>query len=88
MDKIKHFAKHEKESKTIIRAMKIYNQVIGIEFVIEQCAKLIMKIGKGHKTERIDQPHESKIRTLEETETYKYLEILEVDTIKHVDIKE
>ena len=33
-------------------------------------------------------PNQDKIRTLEEKETYKYLGILEADTIKQVEIKE
>ena len=33
-------------------------------------------------------PNQDKIRTLREKETYKYLGILEVDTIKQVEMKE
>ena len=33
-------------------------------------------------------PNQDKIRTLEEKETYKYLAILEADTIKKVEMKE
>ena len=39
-------------------------------------------------TEEIELPNEEKIRTLGEEETYKDLGILEVDTIKHVEMKE
>ena len=38
--------------------------------------------------EEIEIPNRKKIRTLEEKETYKYLEILEVDSIKQVEMKE
>ena len=38
-------------------------------------------------TEEIAQPNQEKIRTLEEKETYNYLKILEVDTIKQVEMK-
>ena len=41
-----------------------------------------MKSRKRQKMERIKQPNQEKIRTLGEKETYKYLEILEADTIK------
>ena len=37
---------------------------------------------------RIEQPNQDKIRTLREKETYKYLGILEADTIKQVEMKE
>ena len=46
-----------------------------------------MKSGKRHLTDRIDLPNKDKIRTLAENETYKYLGILEADTIKRVEMK-
>ena len=45
-----------------------------------------MKSGKRHKTDGIELPNQDKIRTLTENETYKYLGILEADTIKQVEI--
>ena len=36
----------------------------------------------------MEQPNQDKIRTLGEMETYKYLDILEADTIKQVEMKE
>ena len=38
-------------------------------------------------TKGIEQPNQAKIRMLGEKETYKYFGILEVDTIKQVEIK-
>ena len=38
--------------------------------------------------EGIELPNREKVRTLEEKQTYKYLGILEVDTIKHAEMKE
>ena len=49
---------------------------------------LIMKSGKRHITNGMELPNQEKIRTLEEKETYKYLRILEVNTIKQVEMKE
>ena len=43
---------------------------------------LVMKSGKRHKTDGIELPNKDKIRTLGENETYKYLGILEANTIK------
>ena len=39
-------------------------------------------------TERIEQPKEEKIETFGEKETFKYLRILETDTLKQTEIKE
>ena len=78
---IKLFAKNEKELETLIHAVRIYSQDIGMEFGIEKCTMLVMKSGKRHMTDGMELPNHEKIRTLEENET---LGILEADTIKQV----
>ena len=80
MDDIKLLAKNEKELETLIHAVRIYSQDIGMEFGIEKCAMLVMKSGKWHMTDGMELPNHDKIRTLGENETYKYLGILEADT--------
>ena len=59
-----------------------------MEFGIEKCALLVMKSGEQHMTDGIELQNQDKIRTLEENETYKYLGILETDTIKQVEMKD
>ena len=59
-----------------------------MEFSIEKCAMLVMKSSKRHITDGMEQPNQDKIRTLGEDETYKYLGILEADTIKQVEMKD
>ena len=88
MDDIKLFAKNEKELETLIHAVRIYSQDIGMEFGIEKCAMLVMKSGKRHMTDGMELPNHDRIRTLEENETYKYLGILEADTIKQVQMND
>ena len=88
VDDIKLFAKNEKELETLIHAVRIYSQDIGMEFGIEKCAMLVMKSGKRHMTDGMDQPNHDKIRTLGEEEIYKYLGILEADTIKQGEMKD
>ena len=68
--------------------LRIYSQDIGIEFGREKCALLVMKSGKRHLTDGLELPNQDKIRTIAENETYKYLGILEADTIKQVEMKE
>ena len=46
-----------------------------------------MKSGKRHLKDGIELPNQDKIRTLVENETYKFLGILEADTIKQVEMK-
>ena len=88
IDEIKLFSKNEKELKTLIHAVRIYSQDIGMEFGIEKCTMLLMKSGKRHMTDGIELPNQDKIRTRGENETYKYLGILEADTIKQVEMKD
>ena len=88
MNDIKLFAKHKKELETLIHDVRIYTQDIGMEFGIEKCAMLVMKSSKRHLTDGIELPNQDKIRTHGENETYKYLGILEADTIKQVGMKD
>ena len=44
--------------------------------------------GKRHLTDGMELLNQGKIRTLAENETYKYLGILEADTIKQVEMKD
>ena len=87
MDDIKLFTKIEKGLETLINAVRIYSQDIGMEFGIEKYAMLVMKSGKRHLTDGLELPNQDKTRTLAEKETYKYLGIFEADTIKQVKMK-
>ena len=51
LDNIKLFAKNERELETLIHAVRIYSQDIGMEFDIEKFIILIMKSGKQHIAE-------------------------------------
>ena len=82
-----YLRKNEKELETLIHTIRIYSQNIRMEFGIEKCALIVMKSGKRHLTDGIELPNQEKIRTLAENETYKYLGILEADTIKQAEMK-
>ena len=87
MDDIKLFAKNEKEQETLIHAVRIYSQNIGMEFGIEKCAMPVRNSGNRHMTDGMEQSNQDKIRTLGENETFKYFGNLEADTIKQVEMK-
>ena len=48
---IKLFAKNEKELETLVHAVRMYSQDIGMEFGIDKCIMLVMKSGKRHLKE-------------------------------------
>ena len=54
MDNVNIFAKNEKELETLLKAIKNIDPDIRIEFVIEECAMLMMEKGKREKTEGIE----------------------------------
>ena len=68
--------------------MGIYSQDTEMEFGSEKCAMLVMKSRKWVMTDRMELPNREKIRMFGGKEIYKYLGILEVDTIKQVEMKE
>ena len=74
--------------ETLIHTVRIYSRDIEMEFVIEKSLMLVMKSGKRQLTDGMELPNQDKIKTLAENETYKYLGILEADTIKQVQMKE
>ena len=71
MDGIQTICKIEKELETLIHAVRIYSQDIGMEFGIEKFAMLVLKSDKRHMTDGMELPNQYKIRTLGENEIYK-----------------
>ena len=59
-----------------------------MKFDVEKCEMLVMKCDRRHLTDEMELPNQDKIKTLAENETYKYLGILEADTIKQVEMKD
>ena len=57
----------------------VFSEDIGMEFGIEKCAMLVMEKGKIVKSVGIELPDGKVIKSLQEGESYKYLEILEAD---------
>ena len=57
MDDIKLFAKNEKEQETLIHAVRMHSQDIGMGFGIEKCAMLVRKSGKWYLTDGMEHPN-------------------------------
>ena len=57
VDAIKLLATNENLLETLIQAVRIYSQDIGMRFGIEKCAMLIVKSGKRQMTEGIELPN-------------------------------
>ena len=55
-----YLQKNEKEQETLIQAVRIYSQDIGMKFGAEKCAMLVMKSGKRHLTDGMELPNQDK----------------------------
>ena len=78
---------NEKVLETLIQTVKIYSKEIGKEFGINKCGTLIMRSGKRYMIKGIELSNQEKNSRLGKKETYQYFGILEVDTIKRVDME-
>ena len=79
MDDLKLYSKSEKGLDSLIQTVRVFSEDIGMRFGIEKCAMLVMEKGKIVKSFGIELPDVKVIKSLQEGESYKYLEILEVD---------
>ena len=58
-----YLQKIKQELETLIHAVRIYSQDIGMEVDIEKCTMLLMKSGKRHMTDRIELSNQDKVST-------------------------
>ena len=87
MDDIKLFGKNAQEIDTLVQTVRILSQDIKMEFGIEKCALINIKRGKTITTEGIRLPDGNIIKEIDEN-GYKYLGIIEGETIKHQEMKD
>lgn len=88
MDDLKLYGKSEDQVDSLVQSVRIVSSDINMEFGISKCASLIMKRGKLSESKGIKMPDNKVIRGMDDPEDeYKYLGILEIDDIKHVEMK-
>ena len=87
MDDLKIFAKEEACLDALIQTVRVFSSDIGMEFGIEKCAILIMKRGKVSISNGIKLSCDDVIKALNAEEGYKYLGVLESDTIMKTEMK-
>ena len=79
MDDLKLYCQSEKGLDSLLQTVRVFSKDIGMEFGIEKCAMLVMENGKIVKSVGIELPDGKVIKSLQESESYKYLGILEAD---------
>ena len=75
MDNLKLYAKSERELSSLIRAVRIFSDDVGMVFGLGKCAVLVLKGGKMFRTERIELPDGKCIKEVN-LDGYKYLGVL------------
>ena len=75
IDDIKLFAKNEKELETLIQAVRIYSQDVGMEFSIERCKA--MKSSKRKMMESMEQPNQEKKKKNKNARRKENVQVLE-----------
>ena len=79
MDDLKLCSQSEKGLDSLVQTVRVFSEDIGMEFGIEKCATLVMEKVKIVKSVGIELPDIKVIKSLQEDESYKYLEILQAD---------
>ena len=64
---------------SLVQTVCVFSEDIGMEFVVQKCAMLVMEKRKIVKSVGIELSNGKVIKSLQEGETYKYLGILEAD---------
>ena len=89
MDDLKVYSKNQNQVDTLVQTIRVVTNDLRMEFGINKCAMLIMKRGRLTRSEGITLPDNLQIRGMkEEDDGYKHLGVLEVEGIKHLEMKE
>ena len=87
MDDSKLYAKSETELDSLIQIMRIFYDDVGMVFGLDKCAVLVLKSGKMARTYGIELPDGKHMREVNLDE-YKYLGVLQLDSIMNREMKE
>ena len=86
MDDLKLYAESEEDMQTLVNTTAVFSADIKMEFGLDKCATIQVKKGTKAVVDGISLPAGEKIHELED-DGYKYLGILEADTILHAEMK-
>ena len=87
MDDLKLYYRSERGLDSLVQTVRVFSEVIGMEFDIEKCAMLVWEKEKIAKSVGVELPDGKVIKLLQEGESYKYLGILEADKFLEKEMK-
>lgn len=88
MDDLKLYGKSKAEIRQLVTAVSEFSKDICMEFGLAKCAAMVMEHGKMRDCTGLDLPDMQQIQGLSGDEQYKYLGMLEADSIKQTIMKE
>uniref|UniRef100_A0A2H6MYK7 Uncharacterized protein n=1 Tax=Micrurus carvalhoi TaxID=3147026 RepID=A0A2H6MYK7_9SAUR len=86
MDDLKLYGKSEIETQSLTNTVWVFSTDISMQFGMGKCATLSIKRGKITTCDGIEMPNRQLIK-YNQNEDYKYLGILQLDNIKHGEVK-
>ena len=86
IDDLKLYRQNEKQTDTLVNAVRIPSEDNGMEFAISNYATLTMKRGIISKNEGKQLLNDEFIKNIEDGDGYKYLGILEADEYPQADV--
>jgi hypothetical protein len=88
MDDLKVYVKNNMELESLMNTVRIFSSDIGMEFGLQKCAILVMKRGKIEEgTGDMIMPDGGEIKAMDEDSDYRYLGVLECETIRNEKVK-
>jgi hypothetical protein len=89
MDDLKIYAKNRVELESLINTVRIFSEDIGMEFGLHKCAILVLKRGKVESsTADMLLPNGGEIKAMGSDSDYRYLGVLECDTVRNEKVKD
>ena len=88
MDDLKLYEKNDYELDGLLKTVKTFSDDIGMTFGLDKCAKAIFIREKLKYASSIVVDTDTKIKELDQEETYKYLGLEEGDGIQHGKMKQ
>ena len=86
MDDLKLYGRSEDAMDSLVRTVRLVSEDIGMEFGVKKCAVVSMRWGNVVECKGTDLP-DGQSKAAVSDNGYKYLGILEIDAIKHTEMK-
>ena len=87
MDDLKLYASSERDLDSLVMSVEKFSRDIGMEFGMDKCAVLTMKGGKKVASEGVELPSGEVMKDVDE-DGYKYLGVLQAESVKNREMKE